>query len=125
MIINVLFVGFGGFLGAVSRFLVSSWVGQRWGRIFPLGTFVANTLGCLLIGFIMTLFSERLMASPQLRLFVGVGFIGAFTTFSTFEYETGALMMDGQWLLALLNVVGSLVVGFIALKAGEILAKTI
>ncbi len=125
MILNALFVGFGGFLGAISRFLVSSWVGQRWGRVFPLGTFVANILGCFMIGFVMTLFSERIMASPQIRLFVGVGFIGAFTTFSTFEYETGALLMDGQWLLAMLNVVGSLIIGFAALKAGEVLAKTI
>ncbi len=125
MVVNLIFVGAGGFIGAISRFLVSVWVGQRWGRVFPFGTFVANVLGCFFIGLAMTIFNERIIASPHLRLLVGVGFIGAFTTFSTFEYETGALLMDGEWLMAFMNVVGSLAAGFIALKAGELLAKTI
>ncbi|RMG70826.1 MAG: fluoride efflux transporter CrcB, partial [Nitrospirae bacterium] len=124
-VVNLMFVGAGGFIGAISRFLVSVWVGQRWGRVFPFGTFVANVLGCFLIGLAMTVFNERIIVSPHVRLLIGVGFIGAFTTFSTFEYETGALMMDGEWLMAFLNVVGSLTAGFIALKAGELLAKTI
>ncbi len=65
------------------------------------------------------------MVNPQWRLLFVVGFLGAYTTFSTFEYETGALMKDGEWLIATLNVVLSVVVGFVALKLGEVIAKTI
>ncbi len=123
--INIFLVGAGGFLGAITRFLISTFVGQKWGRTFPLGTFTVNIMGCFFIGLIMTIFTERVLASPQFRLFITVGFLGAFTTFSTFEYETGALLYDGEWLLALANIVLSIIIGFIALKAGEIVAKVI
>ncbi len=120
-----LIIGLGGFIGAITRYAVALWLGQRWLRGFPLGTFVINVSGSFLIGLIMTLLTERLLVNPQWRLFLVVGFLGAYTTFSTFEYETGGLLKDGEWLFALLNVVGSVVAGFIALKAGEFLAKVI
>jgi len=122
-LINTLFVGAGGFLGAILRYLTSAWIGQRWGRVFPLGTFVVNVAGCFLIGLLMTLLTERIMANPQFRIFLTVGFLGAFTTFSTFEYETGALLFDGEWIIASLNVFLSLIIGFGALKLGELLAR--
>jgi CrcB protein len=122
---NMLIIGFGGFLGAVTRYTVALWVGQRWGRSFPLGTFVVNISGSLLIGLLMPLLTERFIANPQWRLFLAVGFLGAYTTFSTFEYETGALLKDGEWLIAGLNVVLSVLVGFVALKIGEIAAKSL
>jgi CrcB protein len=123
--INVLIIGIGGFIGAVSRYGVAVWIGQRWGRSFPLGTFVINITGSFLIGLLMTLMSERIIENPQWRLLLVVGFLGAYTTFSTFEYETGALLKDGEWLFASLNVVLSVFVGFIALKLGEVIAKSI
>src|SRR5574341_358547 len=122
---NYLIIGIGGFLGAVSRDGVAVWIGQRWGRSFPLGTFVINVSGSFLIGLLMTLMAERFTENPQWRLLLVVGFLGAYTTFSTFEYETGALLKDGEWLYAGLNVIGSVLVGFIALKLGEVVAKSI
>ncbi len=122
---NMLIIGIGGFIGAVSRYWIALWIGQRWGRSFPLGTFIINITGSFLIGLLMTLMAERFTENPQWRLLLVVGFLGAYTTFSTFEYETGALMKDGEWLFAGLNVVLSVVVGFIALKIGEIIAKSI
>ena len=123
--VNIFIIGIGGFLGAISRYGVALWIGQRWGRNFPLGTFAINVSGSFLIGLLMTLFAERFMVNPQWRLMLIVGFLGAYTTFSTFEYETGALLKDSEWLIAMLNVLLSVIVGFIALKLGEVLAKII
>jgi CrcB protein len=122
---NILIIGIGGFLGAISRYGVALWVGQRWGRHFPLGTFLINISGSFLIGLLMSLFTERFMVNPQWRLMLVVGFLGAYTTFSTFEYETGALLKDGEWMIAGLNVVLSVFAGFAALKLGEVIAKSI
>ena len=122
---NIFIIGIGGFLGAISRYGMAIWIGQRWGRSFPLGTFVINVSGSFFIGLLMTLFAERFMVNPQWRLLLIVGFLGAYTTFSTFEYETGALIKDGEWLVAMLNVTASVIAGFIALKLGEVIAKSI
>jgi len=121
---NVLVIGIGGFVGAVARYGIAGWIGQRWGRSFPLGTFMINVSGSFLIGLLMTLMAERFTENPQWRLLLVVGFLGAYTTFSTFEYETGALLKDGEWLFAGLNVILSVIVGFAALKLGEVMAKS-
>jgi fluoride exporter len=122
---NILIVGIGGFLGAVARYAIAIWIGQKWGRSFPMGTFVINVSGSFLIGLLMVLFTERYLVNPQWRLLLVVGFLGAYTTFSTFEYETGSLLKDGEWMMALLNIVGSVVAGFVALKMGEVIAKAL
>jgi len=122
---NYLIIGAGGFAGAITRYALAIWIGQRWGRSFPLGTFVINVSGSFLIGLLMTIMAERFMVNPQWRLMLVVGFLGAYTTFSTFEYETGALLKDGEWLIAMLNVVLSVIVGFVALKLGEVIGKSI
>jgi CrcB protein len=93
-------------------------VGQRWGELSS--TFVVNVSEHR-----SDALTERFIANPQWRLLLVVGFLGAYTTFSTFEYETGALLNDGEWWYAFLNVVLSVIVGFIALKFGEIIAKSI
>jgi len=122
---NVVLIGIGGAVGAVSRYAIALWVGQRWGRGFPLGTFVINVSGSFLIGLLMTLMVDRFTVDPRWRLLLVVGFLGAYTTFSTFEYETGALLKDGEWAFAMLNVILSVVAGFIALKLGEMAGKII
>ena len=113
----------GGGIGAAVRFALGSWIGQRWGRSFPLGTFVINVSGSFLIGLFMTLMIDRFTENPVWRLFLIVGVLGGYTTFSSFEYETGRLVTDGEYLYATLNAVLSVVVGFAALKTGEVLAK--
>lgn len=123
--INYLIIGIGGFFGAISRYAIGLWIGQKWGRSFPLGTFVINVSGSFFIGLFMSLFTERFMVNPQWRLLLVVGFLGAYTTFSTFEYETGRLVKDGEWLIASMNVILSVVAGFVALKVGEMIAKSI
>jgi CrcB protein len=124
-VINYFIIGIGGFIGAISRYGLATWIGQQWGRTFPLGTFVINVSGSFLIGLFMTLLAEKFMANPQWRLLLVVGFLGAYTTFSTFEYETGGLLKDGEIILSTLNVVLSVFVGFAALKLGEVIAKSI
>jgi CrcB protein len=122
---NGIIVGIGGFVGAIVRYALAVWIGQAWGRAFPLGTFVINVSGSFLIGLLMTLFTERYSFDPAWRLLFVVGFLGAYTTFSTFEYETGKLINDSEWLFAAMNVVLSVTAGFVALKFGEVLAKSI
>lgn len=125
MLTNLFVIGMGGFVGAIARYLTSAWVGQKWGRSFPAGTFVVNVVGCFIIGFAMSLFIEKVFVSARWRAFLLIGFVGSFTTFSTFEYETSALLQDGEWFIALANVVLSVTVGFIALKMGQTLARTL
>ncbi|HMK56978.1 MAG TPA: fluoride efflux transporter CrcB [Dissulfurispiraceae bacterium] len=125
MMRNIFIVGVGGFAGAVARYLIAVWIGQAWGRSFPLGTFVINVSGSFLIGLLMTLFTERYVVDPAWRLLFVVGFLGAYTTFSTFEYETGKLIEDSEWMFAALNVFLSVVLGYAGLKIGEMIAKMI
>lgn len=120
-----LIVFIGGGLGAVARFILGTWISQHWGRNFPLGTLVVNVSGSFLIGLLMTLLAERFTVNPAWRLLLIVGFLGGYTTFSTFEYETGRLLADGSVRYAALNVLVSVAAGFAALKTGEVLAKLI
>ena len=122
--LNYLMIGLGGFTGAISRYFVAVWIGERWGRNFPLGTMIINVSGSFLIGLLMALLMERLLVNPLWRSLLVIGFLGAYTTFSTFEFETGNLLKDGELLYAALNIVLSVFLGFTALKIGELLAKT-
>jgi CrcB protein len=120
-----LLVGLGGFIGANARFVVARLVGALFETRFPLGTFVINVSGSFLLGVLGTLVAQRVMPnSESMRLALGVGFLGAFTTFSTFEFETHALFDDGSWLTATTNMFASLFVGLLAVRAGIVVAKT-
>ena len=120
-----LLVGLGGFIGANARFVVARLVGTLFETRFPLGTFVINVSGSFLLGVLGTVVTQKVMPSSEsMRLALGVGFLGAYTTFSTFEFETHALLDDGSWLTATTNIVASLFVGLLAVRAGIVLAKS-
>lgn len=119
-----LLVGLGGFVGANARFILSRSMGLILDTRFPLGTFVVNMSGCFALGVVGTLTLQRLVPnSDEVRLAVGIGFLGAFTTFSTFGFETHALFEDGSWVTALTNVFGSLFIGLLAVRAGILAAR--
>ncbi len=116
-------VGVGGFFGAGARYLVGGWVAQRLGTGFPWGTLVINLSGSFLLGLVFTLLSERYIGHPGWRLLVPIGFIGAYTTFSTFELETFQLLSQGSILFALVNVLASVLAGFLALWLGIVIGR--
>jgi CrcB protein len=118
-----LFVGAGGFLGAIARYGVGLLVARYWTAEFPLATFLINVSGSFVLGLFSTLAAERLTLDPLWRLLVATGFVGAYTTFSTFEYETHRLVETGGTGLALLNVAASVVAGYAAVLVGVRLAR--
>ncbi|MEP6925458.1 MAG: fluoride efflux transporter CrcB [Pyrinomonadaceae bacterium] len=116
-------VAFGGALGAMARYLITYSFVSRFFAPFPFATFFINVSGSFLIGFILTLIVERYTISDYWRLFFAVGFLGAYTTFSTFEFETLSLVRGRDFFNAALYVFLSFVVGFLAVCAGVWLAK--
>jgi fluoride exporter len=124
LLLPYLLVGAGGFVGSQARFFVATLVGESLNTRFPLGTFLINVSGSFFLGVLGTLITQKVTPdSEALRLALGVGFLGAFTTFSTFEFETHALFEDGSWFLASVNMLGSLLVGLFAVRAGIVVAK--
>jgi len=121
-LLKYLAVGIGGFVGAIARYLLGTYIGSRYGMRFPYGTFVINMTGCFLIGLVLAVLA-RTTASTYWRYLIPIGFIGAYTTFSTFEYETLRAIQDGQMLTGLLNIGLSVIVGFIAVWAGDALGR--
>ena len=107
-----------GAVGAVFRFFVASVCGAIFGTGFPVGTFIINISGSLFLGWFMTFAGSRVGISDTLRLAIGVGFVGAYTTFSTFMYESNSLLESGSGIKAMVNLIGSLVLGLIAVRFG-------
>lgn len=118
-----LIVGIGGFFGTIARFWVGGYIYERLGARFPYGTFVINCTGCFIVGLVMTILTERAYLSPNWRLLIPIGFVGAYTTFSTFEYETLMAVRDGAMLIAFLNITLSLIVGFACVWIGIVCGK--
>ena len=113
----------GGGVGSLARYVASTAIMQRFGGAFPLGTFVINITGSFLIGLLMTLFTERLEWSPTWRLLLVTGFLGGYTTFSTYEYESLQALRQGAKWIGLFNLVVSVVAGYIAVWLGALLAE--
>ena len=118
--IKLFIVGLGGFIGAVARYALSSWVQRHFQGAFPYGTLLVNVLGCLLIGGLMAFAEGRLWLSPNLRLLLTVGFLGSLTTFSTFGFETLELLDKGALKIAAAYVTGSLVLGLGCVYLGRL-----
>jgi CrcB protein len=120
-----LLVGAGSFVGGNARFILGRWLGGLIDARFPLGTFLVNVGGSFVLGFVAGLLATRTLPhADSLRLALGVGFCGGFTTFSTFEYENHALLEDGAWLAAAANVTLSLLAGLLAVRLGIVAAKS-
>lgn len=119
----LLLVAVGGGIGSVARYLVGGWFANRFGPAFPYGTFVINVTGSFIIGFFLAFAQERISLSPYWRLFFAVGFVGGYTTFSTFEYESVRLLQDGEMLLGALYLLGSVLTGGLAAIGGIVLGS--
>lgn len=122
---KLLWIGLAGALGTLARYGLSGWV-QRLGDFsFPWGTMTVNLLGCLLFGLVWAWAEGRLVISGEVRAIILVGFMGGFTTFSSFAFETGMLLREGQWLWALGNVAAQNLVGLAALALGVLAGRAI
>ena len=122
---NLVIIALGGALGAVSRFLMGNAVSKAVGSALPYGTFVINLVGCFAMGLLMTIIVDRELLSAAWRLFLCVGFLGGFTTFSSFGYEALMLLTEGRLLAALTYVSGSVVLGLAAAAAGGLCARAL
>ena len=118
-------VALGGAIGAISRFFVASWVQKKAGIAFPLGTMTVNVLGSFIIGFFIQYALEYLALPPQVRALVVVGFLGAFTTFSSFSYETVSLFLEGEITKAFVYFLFTNLLCFVATFLGILLGRFI
>jgi len=122
---TVLYIAVFGALGCLSRYYLSGWVYELFGRAFPYGTFAVNIVGAFCIGLIMEFSLRSALVSPQLRIGLTIGFLGGLTTFSTFSYETFRLLEDGELLIASANVLFSVMTCLIFTWLGIIVAKAL
>jgi CrcB protein len=117
-------ISLGAVAGALSRYYITLWFANRFGTAFPYGTFFINITGCLAMGFFVTLAYERVATIPsEVRLMVATGFLGAYTTFSTYGLETNVLWRDQSYSIAAFYWAGSAILGVIAVQLGIILAR--
>jgi CrcB protein len=123
--LNMFAVAIGAAVGANLRYLISTWAAQRFGSGFPYGTLLINVTGCLVIGIVLTLAATRITLSEPLRLLVVTGMLGGYTTFSSFGYETFALIGGGNWAAAAIYMAGSLALGLGAVFVGAWLVRLI
>lgn len=114
-----------GAAGAVSRYALDGWVSDFSRGQFPWGTMTVNVLGTFLLGLLIAMSTERMLFHPNVRVALGIGFLGAFTTFSTYAYETISLAEDSAWGLAVANALGMLALGLLAATAGLALGRTL
>lgn len=122
---KVLWISIGAVLGANLRYWVGDWAAQRFGSGFPYGTLLINLTGSFLLGLIVSMSMENFIIDPRLRLLLTIGFLGSYTTFSTYAYESVALISQGQWGLGLFNLIGSSLLGALFAVLGIWLGKVL
>ena len=120
-----LLIGVGGFAGAIMRYLVDGVVSDRTGAAFPWGTLVVNATGSFILGLLFALTTERAILPAEVRGPLMIGFVGAYTTFSTYMLESWTLLEGGSWAPALANIGGSVVLGLVAVAAGLTLGRAL
>jgi fluoride exporter len=118
-----LLIGIGGFLGANARYFVAVWIAERLGSAFPYGTLIINVSGSFILGFLGGAIAEGILVHPNWRLFFAIGFLGAYTTFSTFSFENFMLIQERLYLQALVNMLASVCLGLMAILGGMIVAR--
>jgi CrcB protein len=121
--VKYLLILLGGGAGSLARYLAGSAIMTRFAPRFPLGTMVVNITGCFLIGLTMTLLTERLQPHENWRMALVVGFLGGYTTFSSFEWETYSAMREGAFWMGLGNVLGSVLFGYVAVWLGALIVR--
>jgi len=119
------FIALGGAFGSVARYLVGTTISNRLGIRFPFGTFVINISACLIIGFALEVLNRHTDFNPALRYLIPIGFIGAYSTFSTFEWEIFSSLNSGAFWIAIAYVASSLVFGLIAVALGAALGRAV
>ena len=120
---NYLWIGIGAVVGATARYFLSTYVARHLSAVFPYGTLLINISGSLILGFFLIYSTERVLLDPRWRLLVAIGFCGSYTTFSSYAFESFALMEQSQWLLTGLNILLSNVLCLAAVLAGAALAR--
>ena len=120
---NYLWIALGAVVGASARYFVSTYIGRHFSSVFPYGTLFINITGSLILGFFLVYATERVLLDPRWRMLVAVGFCGSYTTFSSYAFESFALMEQGQWLLMGLNILSSNALCLAGVLAGAALAR--
>ena len=118
-----LWIALGAVVGASARYFISGYIARVFSSGFPYGTLIINLSGSLLLGFFLVWTTERVLVDARWRLLIAIGFCGSYTTFSSFAFETFALVEQGQWLLVGLNVIASNLLCFVTVLAGAALAR--
>jgi CrcB protein len=122
---RIVLVGLAGLLGTLARYALSGFIARRFGETFPTGTLIVNVVGCFLAGFLFYLFQERFLVDEVVRTVVMIGFLGGFTTFSSFALQTMTLLRDGEVFLATVNIALSNVLGLLTVWVGYSFARLV
>jgi CrcB protein len=123
--LNYLWIALGAIVGACARHFISLLIARDFSSAFPYGTLLINVTGSLIVGFFLVFSTERVLVEPKWRLLVVIGFCGSYTTFSTYAYESFALIERGQWLLTSINILGGNALSLAAVFAGAALARAL